>query len=124
MNAQSDSTTTFVDKLMLVIAAAIVVAGVWAYYEFEDQTLLLRTGGVLGSIIVGLLVAAATNPGRRLWRFSQTSRVELKKVVWPTRQEAMQTTIYVIIFALIMGVFFWLLDMGLTRLARFLTGQG
>jgi preprotein translocase subunit SecE len=62
--------------------------------------------------------------GKALWRFVNSSRVELRKVVWPTREEAIQTTIAVIIFTVVMGVFFWLLDMFLLWVTRFLTGQG
>jgi preprotein translocase subunit SecE len=50
--------------------------------------------------------------------------VELRKVVWPTREETIQTTVTVLVFALIMGVFFWLLDMFLLYATRLLTGQG
>ncbi len=57
-------------------------------------------------------------------RFVQGSRVELRKVVWPTREETIQTTVTVLVFALIMGVFFWLLDMFLLYATRLLTGQG
>ena len=52
----------------------------------------------------------------------QGSRVELRKVVWPTREETLQTTLAVLVFALIMGVFFWLLDLSLLALTRRLTG--
>ena len=54
----------------------------------------------------------------------QSSRGELRKVVWPTRQETLQTTLTVFVFVLILGIFFWLLDMGLLWITRALTGQG
>jgi preprotein translocase subunit SecE len=62
--------------------------------------------------------------GRELWRFIQGSRIELRKVVWPNRQETGQTTLVIIFFVIIMGIFFWLLDMLLAWAARMLTGQG
>jgi preprotein translocase subunit SecE len=62
--------------------------------------------------------------GGELWRFIQGSRIELRKVVWPNRQETGQTTLVIIFFVVIMGIFFWLLDMFLGWAARMLTGQG
>ena len=62
--------------------------------------------------------------GKTLWAFIQGARVELRKVVWPTREEAVQTTIIVLVFAMIMGTFFWLLDLLLLTVTRFITGQG
>jgi len=59
-----------------------------------------------------------------LWKFAQGARVELRKVVWPTREETIQTTLVVLLFALIGGVFFWLLDLFLLFLTSRLTGQG
>jgi preprotein translocase subunit SecE len=60
--------------------------------------------------------------GRRLWHFIQGSRVEIRKVVWPTRTETTQTAIAVFIFTLIMALFFWALDSGLLWLTRRLVG--
>ena len=80
--------------------------------------------GVVLSVALALAVFFTTARGRDLWRFIQTSRVELRKVVWPTRQETFQTTMAVIIFVIIMGVFFWGLDMFLLWATRILTGQG
>ena len=70
----------------------------------------------------GLLVFYQSQVGKRLWKFIQASRTEIRKVVWPTRQEAMQTTIAVIIFTLIFGLFFWGLDMVLGLLVRMVQG--
>jgi preprotein translocase subunit SecE len=69
-------------------------------------------------------VALQSAQGKTLWAFIQSARVELRKVVWPTREEAVQTTIIVIVFAMIMGTFFWLLDLFLLWFTRFITGQG
>jgi len=65
-----------------------------------------------------------TAMGREMWQFIQTSRVELRKVVWPSRQDTTQTTLAVIVFVIILGVFFWGLDMGLWWVTKTLTGQG
>ncbi len=62
--------------------------------------------------------------GRTLWAFVQGSRVELRKVVWPTRQETMQTTLVVVVVIVVMGIFFWALDLGLGALMHAVTAKG
>jgi preprotein translocase subunit SecE len=79
---------------------------------------------VLVAVGIAVLVALQSAQGQALWRFAQAARVELRKVVWPTREETIQTTIAVLVFALIMGVFFWLLDLGLLYATSKITGQG
>ena len=111
MNAKAEEQVTFVDKLVTVIAVAIVSAGVGAYYYFADQSVLVRAPMVLAGIAVGLFVFYQSGLGKRVWRFIKASRMEIRKVVWPTRREAFQTTLAVIVFTLILGTFFWLVDM-------------
>ncbi|MGI9353725.1 MAG: preprotein translocase subunit SecE, partial [Rhizobiaceae bacterium] len=79
---------------------------------------------VLVSFGLGAFIAFQSVQGQALWHFIQGSRAEIRKVIWPTRQETMQTTLTVFVFALIMGVFFWLLDLVLLWATRLLTGQG
>ena len=112
------------DAVKLVLAAAVIVGGVVAYYYFEQESMLLRVVGVLVSLGLGMVIAFQSMQGRELWRFIQGSRGEIRKVIWPTRQEALQTTLTVFVFVLILGVFFWLLDMLLLGITRFITGQG
>jgi len=73
---------------------------------------------------VAVAVAMQTEAGRRLWQFAGDARSEVRKVVWPTRQETMQTTLVVIVMVLILGIILWLFDMMLMGILRFLTGQG
>jgi preprotein translocase subunit SecE len=125
MNARTETTGSVVlDLIKSVVSGALIVAGIGAYYYYPDTSVLLRAVGVVASLVIAITVFLTTVRGRELWRFIQTSRIELRKVVWPTRQETMQTAVAVVVFALIMGVFFWLLDMLLLWVTRFLTGQG
>ena len=112
------------DTVKLLIAAAVLVGGIGAYYFYEDESLLLRVVGVLVALAIAVVITLQSTQGQTLWQFIQGSRVELRKVVWPTRQEAIQTTLTVIVFTLIMGTFFWLLDLLLLWGTRVLTGQG
>ena len=124
MNTKVESTPGPLDLVKLVLAAAILIGGIVGYYWFEEESLLLRVVGVLVSFGIGVLVAFQSAQGKTLWQFIQGSRVELRKVIWPTNQETMQTTLTVLVFTLIMGIFFWLLDMGLGAVARQVTGGG
>ena len=122
MNTKVESTPGPLDLVKLVLAAAILLGGIVGYYWFEEESLLLRVVGVLVAFVLGVLVAFQSMQGQTLWRFIQGSRVELRKVIWPTNQETMQTTLTVLVFTLIMAIFFWLLDMGLGAIARQVTG--
>jgi preprotein translocase subunit SecE len=126
MNAKSDISTESspLDKVKIVLAIAIIVGGVAGYYIYETAPMVLRIASVIFSLAIGLGVFATTGVGRELWRFIQGSRVELRKVVWPNRQETVQTTLVIIFFVVIMGIFFWLLDMFLVWAVKLLTGQG
>ncbi len=69
-------------------------------------------------------IAFQTERGRLLWQFVADSRMEVRKVVWPSRQETLQTTLVVVVMVLIVGIVLWLFDMILMSILRFLTGQG
>ena len=124
MDTKVENEPTFVDTAKLILAVAILAAGFVAYYYFGDSSVLLRVVGVLIAVAVAAVVALQSAQGQTLWKFIQASRVELRKVVWPTREETIQTTIAVLIFAVIMGVFFWLLDLLLLYITSKITGQG
>jgi preprotein translocase subunit SecE len=125
MNEQTEkSGVAIVDVLKLVLAAAALLGGMVAYYWFKDEPQVLRVLMVLGGLIAGLVLLYWSTPGRELWSYVQSSRVELRKMVWPTRQETWRTTLVVFVFVLALGVFFWLVDMGLAWGARHVTGQG
>jgi preprotein translocase subunit SecE len=124
MEAKVDSKPTIFDTALLLFSIAILVGGIFAYYYYADESVLLRTLGVLAAFALAIYVALQSAQGKTLWAFIQGARVELRKVVWPTREEAVQTTIIVLVFAMIMGTFFWLLDIFLLWFTRFITGQG
>ena len=79
---------------------------------------------VLLALAAGAFVALQSAQGRAFWQFVQGSRIELRKVVWPTRQESLQTTLVVFVAIVAMGLFFWVLDWALGSVTRALTGQG
>ena len=111
------------DILKLLFAAVALVGGLYGYYFYEnDVALPLRVLMVLVGTAAGIAIAMTSAQGQRLWHFIQGSRVEIRKVVWPTRTETTQTAIAVFIFTLVMALFFWALDSGLLWLTRRLVG--
>lgn len=111
------------DVLKLLIAAALLVGGVFGYYWYLEWMLWVRVLVVLGGLAACIGVAATSAQGHRIWAFIQGSRIEIRKVVWPTKQETTQTAIAVFIFTLVMALFFWALDSGLLWLTRKLVGS-
>ncbi len=111
------------DIIKLLISAAALVGGLYAYYYYEAEIAqAVRVLMVLAGTAAGIGIAMTSTQGQRLWHFIQGSRVEIRKVVWPTKQETTQTAIAVFVFTLIMMLFFWALDSGLLWLTRTLVG--
>ena len=99
------------------------MGGLYAYYYYESELpQAVRVLMVLGGTAAGIGMAMISTQGQRLWHFIQGSRVEIRKVVWPTKQETTQTAIAVFVFTLVMMLFFWALDSGLLWLTRQLVG--
>mgnify|MGYP001823170156 CR=1 FL=1 len=119
---QEESQSGDLDNLKLLDAAGVLVGGLYGYYYLLEWSLPLRVLLVLGGLIVGVTIAMTSTQGQRLWAFIQGSRVEIRKVVWPTRTETTQTAIAVFVFTLVMALFFWALDSGLLWLTRRLIG--
>jgi len=112
------------DKVKLAAAVLIVLAGVAGYYLLGAQAAWLRWLPVLGSLVLAAFVIAWSHYGTEFWQFVMDARVELRKIVWPSREETGKTTLVVFVFVLVAGVFFWLLDLALAWATRAFTGQG
>jgi len=124
MNTQVEASASVFDVVKQVFSVVFVVAGVAAFYYFSEIPLLYR---VLGLVVVALAVAGmilTTGMGRNVWGFVLESKQEVRKVVWPTREETLRTTLLVFAMVIIVGFVLWLLDMFLFWGVRFLTGQG
>lgn len=116
--------TNTMDTVKLVIAVAILVAGVAGFYYYQAEALLYRVLGLLALVVVALAVVYTTRLGQSIVSFGREARAEVRKVVWPTRQETVQTTMMVIFAVVLIGIFLWLVDMVLLWAVRLLTGQG
>mgnify|MGYP000117184454 FL=1 len=113
--------SSFLDTLKLLGSVLILLVGIVSYYYLIQISILFRVLMVLASVVVSLVIFFQTQRGKTLWEFFQGSRVEIKKVIWPTKQETFQTTLTVFVFVLIMGIFFWLLDFLLLFLTNTVT---
>ncbi len=112
------------DKIKLLVAVLLIVAGVAGFYYYADQALLYRVLGLLGVIIVAVLVALTTQLGAETVSFSRGAAMEMRKSVWPTRRETTQTTLLVLAMVVLVGLMLWLFDMVLLWAVKMLTGQG
>jgi len=112
------------DKLKLLVAFLLLCGAIWGFYFFGDQALFVRVIGLLVAMVVITAVVMQTAVGRNAWGFIQESRVELRKVVWPTRKETTQTTLIVMAMVVAIGLFLWALDALFIQAVKLLTGQG
>ena len=115
---------TLADKALLVLAAGLAAAGIWGYYLLADYPLVLRVLAVLGGFVAALAVGYFSGPGRQFAAFAGESIGEVKKVVWPTRKETMQTTGIVFLFVITMAVFLWGVDSVLLLILKKALGTG
>ena len=112
------------DTAKLVVGILFVILGIAGYYVLGDQNVWLRWACVVAGLALGAVVVAFSAYGTQFRQFMDAARIELRKVVWPTREETGKTTLAVFIFVSIAGIFFWLLDFVLAWATKFLTGQG
>ncbi len=124
MTEQVQEGATALDAAKLAAGVAILAAGIGGFYVLAEQPIWLRWIIVLAALAGAFFVALQSYQGKTFWSFVQSSRIELRKVVWPNRQETMQVTVVVFVMTLILGLFFWGLDTLLGALTRWLTGQG
>jgi preprotein translocase subunit SecE len=131
MNTQTEPATSVADIVKQVFAVVFVVAGVAAFYYFstdhsyfKEVRLLYRVLGLVFIVLMALGMMLTTDVGRSVWSFVLESKQEVRKVVWPTREETMRTTLLVFAMVFIVSLILWLLDMFLFWGVRLLTGQG
>ena len=110
------------DTFKLLLAIAILIAGIVGFYYYEAESQLYRVLGVVFAAGVAIAISSTTNLCQNLIGFGREARMEVRKVVWPTRQETVQTTFMVIVAVIIIGIFLWLIDMLLAEAIQMLTG--
>ena len=123
MNASTEEQpSSSLDSLKWGVAILLLAGAVVGNYVYGDQSVLIRAVSVVAAVIIAGIVAGQTTKGRNAIDFAKESRTEARKVVWPTRQEAVQTTGIVLVATLIMSLVMWGLDSILFELVGFVTG--
>jgi preprotein translocase subunit SecE len=124
MNSRVETPTSGPDTIKLWAAALLVVAALVAFYYFADASVLVRVLGLLAAVVIAGLIGYQTEPGRHLVAFLKDAQIEVRKVVWPTRDETVKTTLTVVVVVIAIGVALWLLDMLIGWLVQLLTSIG
>ena len=124
MNTKVVTETSSLDTVKLGIALAMLLGGVVAFQYYAEAPRLVRVGGMILDIILALLLASQTEKGRMVVGFVRDAQIEVRKVVWPTRQETVQTTIVVMIVVIIFAFLLWMLDIFLGWAMQSVIGHG
>ena len=110
------------DTFKLLLAIVILIMGIVGFYYYEAESQLYRVLGVVFAAGVAIAISSTTLLGQNLIGFGREARMEVRKVVWPTRQETVQTTFMVLVAVIIIGIFLWLIDMLLAQAIQMITG--
>ena len=122
---QASAVPATADTAQLIAAICLALGGIVAFYVFKSRPeAWLSWLALVGGLLLGVVVFAISQYGRNFWQFFLESRVELRKVFWPSQKETMTTTMIVLVFVVIASAFFWLLDLMLAYATKFFTGSG
>lgn len=124
MSTKAEVTGSVLDTVKLIGALVLLVGSVVGFYYFEQEPVLYRVLGMLAVIGAGVWVALSTNKGKGLLTFMTGARAEVRKMVWPTRVETMQTTLMVFIIVVLLSIFLWIVDMLLGAGVKWLLAVG
>ena len=124
MNSKSEAEGGRLDSVKWLLVVLLVAAGVVGNVYFGGQSLLYRVIALLVMAALAAFVALQTAQGAEFWKLAKEARIEIRKVVWPTRQEATQTTLMVFAFVLFTALVLWGLDSGIGWLASRILGLG
>ena len=112
------------DKVKLIFAFLLVAGGIGGFYYLSESAMVLRVAAVLAGVLLAVVVAWFSEPGKRFYGFSQESVDEARKVVWPSRKETFQTTGVVFLLVITMALFLWVVDASLLWMVKLLMGRG
>ena len=111
------------DLIKWIVVTALVVGGIWANWYYSDEiNVLLRALAMVAVTIFAGFIGLQTEKGKALWEMAREARSEIRRVVWPTRQETIQTTAIVILLMIIFSLILWGLDSFLSWLVKSIIG--
>ncbi|MBE0599968.1 MAG: preprotein translocase subunit SecE [Burkholderiaceae bacterium] len=109
-NQNVETVTSLADRAKVMLAIALVVAGLAGFYMLDQLPMIARVGSVLGGLVAGALVGMTSTLGQRFFAFAKDSWAETRRVVWPDRKETTQMTMIVFAFVVAMALFLWVVD--------------
>ncbi len=124
MSSKVETTISGLDKAKLWSAAVIVAVAVASFYYFSEHSLLVRVLGLLLAATAAGAIGYQTEKGRLFAAFIKEAQIEVRKVVWPTREETIKTTTAVVVVVILVAIALWLLDLLLGWVVRSLTAMG
>lgn len=110
MSAQATEEKSPLDSIKWLVAVALLVAGIVGFNHYTELPMYLRALMVIGGLVLAIAVVMTTAKGKALWQFIKESRTELRKVIWPSSNETVRTTIAVLVMVIILGLFLWGFD--------------
>jgi len=112
MNAPAsvETVSTAADKAKLALAGALVLGAIVAFYLLGQKDMWIRVAALLALLAAGAAMFLVSESGKQLIAFGHDAAREVRKVVWPSRKEAIQMTGYVFAFVVVMALFLWLTD--------------
>jgi len=112
-NTSAETVSSTTDRLKLGLSLFVLIAGIVGFSLLEAQPMVARIGVFLGGVALAALIAWSSEPGRRTLGFAHESYGEVKRVVWPARNETVRMTGIVFAFVVVMGMFLWAVDYGI-----------
>ena len=124
MSEKVENSSNPFDMVKWLIVFAILAGVITANYMYEEMSVLYRALGAVTGVVIAGFIAASTEKGSAFLTYAKESRIEVRKVVWPSRQEATQTTLIVLVATVIMALILWGLDGIIVRVVGWITGIG
>jgi len=124
MSVQEQAPSSSFDTIKWILALVALAGAVYANHSLVDGSVLIRVGIIIALIVVGIAIGFSTAKGKEGLAFAKEARIEARKVVWPTRNETVQTTLIIIVAVTIVSLLLYLIDMGLVSIVNFLTIRG
>ena len=112
------------DTLKIIAALLIIISATAAFYIYPELSLLIRVLVIMAAIVLSAVIGFQTEKGRQIWSFFGEAQIEVRKVVWPTREETLQTTLVVVLMVFFIALFLWLLDLLLGWSIGVIMGHG
>lgn len=121
----AEKTSSSTDIVLWILAALVIAAGAYGFVYFEDQAMtLIRVLGLVVAVGIALAIASRTVKGREFFAYAREVDVERRKVVWPTRQETLQTTLIVLAVTVVVAILLFIMDTIFGGLVRWVIGMG